>query len=81
MNNGYEEARKIDDKINELIVNQPLTKESAMEWWKFTRTIKSGLEIVEEEAKTLLGIKTEEIAAQKSGNKNDYPKTGPIIKE
>ena len=79
--NGYEEARKIDDKINELINSDSPSKDNAMEWWKFTRTIKSGLEIIEREAKKILDIKTEEVASDKSGNKDGYPQTDPSIKD
>ena len=78
---GYQEASIIDKQINRLLQTDPITSENAREWWKFTRTVRTGLEILEERAKEEINKETERIASEKSGNKNGYKVAGPIIKE
>jgi len=65
--NGYEEARKIDNKINELLENNPISEENGMEWWRFARTVRTGLEIIEQKAKDLVSERTERLASERSG--------------
>jgi len=67
MMNGYEEARKIDNKINELLENNPISEENGMEWWRFARTVRTGLEIIEQKAKDLVSERTERLASERSG--------------
>ena len=78
---GYKEAEKVDAIINKAINENPISKDNVMEWMKFLRTIQSGINILNEEAKVLVDIKTEEVASKRSGNKNGYKVAGPIIKE
>ena len=60
---GYKEASIIDDQINNLLLEQPITPENALQWLRFARTISTGLAIVEEVArqtvvaKSLAGVK------------------------
>ena len=61
---GYEYAEKIDKQIGDVLKHNPITEENAMEWIAFARTIRSGLEIVEEKAKDVLDAYTEKIASQ-----------------
>ena len=75
--NGYEEARKIDNKINELLENNPISEENGMEWWRFARTVRTGLEIIEQKAKDKVSKQTEQLAAGRSNNKDEYSKVGP----
>ena len=73
--NGYKEASTIDNEINKLLKENPLSEENALEWMRFTRTVRSTLEIIEECAKNKIDAKTELIASEKSGNKKGYPHT------
>ena len=75
--NGYEEARKIDNKINELLENNPISEENGMEWWRFARTVRTGLEIIEQKAKDEVSKQTEQLAVGRSNNKDEYSKVGP----
>lgn len=75
--NGYEEAGKIDGKINELLENNPISEENGMEWWRFARTVRTGLEIIEQKAKDKVSKQTEQLAAGRSNNKDEYSKVGP----
>ena len=70
--NGYQEAEKIDKQIGSLVNKEPISSDNVMEWWHFVRTIQSGLAILEEEVKTALNLKTEEVARAKSGGDGDY---------
>ena len=42
-----------------------------MEWWRLTRTIKGGLEIIEERAKEIISAETRRIVGEKSGKDPD----------
>jgi len=44
---GYEKAKEFDKRMGILLENNPITEENAKEWWKFARTIKSSMEIIE----------------------------------
>ncbi len=41
--NGYQEAAVIDKLINELLSKNPITLNNAMQWMRFTRTIATGV--------------------------------------
>lgn len=45
---AYEEAQKIDRTINKLLESEPITKDNAMQWALFARTIASGLDAIHE---------------------------------
>lgn len=51
---GYTVASKFDKQINTILKEHPITKENALEWCKFTRTVKTGLEILQEIAVAVL---------------------------
>ena len=63
---GYKEAAKIDRLIEQLLEDNSITPDNALDWLRFTRTIKTGLDILEETAKFALDAQTEEIAAEKN---------------
>jgi hypothetical protein len=50
MKNGYEEALKFERQLNAKLRKEPMTKDNAREYWRFFRTINSGLQILEKEA-------------------------------
>lgn len=64
--NGYEEAIKFERQLNAKLRQQPLTKENAQEWWKFTRTVISGLQIIQKEA-----IELHKEAVDERGNREE----------
>ena len=72
---GYVEANRIDNEINKLFEENPLSEENALEWMRFARTVRSTLEIIEECAKNNIDAKTERVAIEKSGNENSYQST------
>jgi hypothetical protein len=45
--NGYAEAEKFDHQINRFLEKNPITLETALEHWKFGRTIRTTGEIIE----------------------------------
>ena len=47
---GYEEADKIDSKVNSLLQKFPI-EDNPMEWLKFSRTIETTMTIIKELAK------------------------------
>lgn len=51
---GYKEAEKLDTAVNKLVKKHPPTKDNAMEWLKFTRTVTTGLKIMNLEALKIL---------------------------
>jgi len=51
---SYKEAAKIDKNISTILLNNPITRENALNWLNFCRTIISGLDILHMEAKDLL---------------------------
>ncbi len=51
---GYKEASKIDKLVNKLLSENPITEKNAREWMQFCRTISSGLEILNMEAREKL---------------------------
>lgn len=51
---GYKEAEKLDVAINKLVGKYPPTKDNAIEWLKFTRTVVTGLKIMNLEALKIL---------------------------
>jgi len=55
--NGYEEAEKIDKQISDLLNKNPISEENCMEWWRLTRTLRTGLEILEANAKIVVNTK------------------------
>ena len=54
--NGYKEADVIDKQILQLIEKEPLTVENCGEWLNFTRTIRTGLTLIIENATALKKI-------------------------
>lgn len=50
MKNGYEEALKFERQLNAKLRKEPMTKDNAREYWRFFRTVHSGLQILEKEA-------------------------------
>lgn len=50
MKNGYEEAVKFERQLNAKLRKEPMTKDNAREYWRFFRTVRSGLQILEKEA-------------------------------
>lgn len=46
MDDGYEEAEVIEKEIGSLLMKYPVTKENALAWKNFTRTISTGLDIL-----------------------------------
>ena len=63
---GYKEAAKIDGLIEQLLEDNFITPDNALDWLRFTRTIKTSLDILEETAKSVIDTQTEEIAESKS---------------
>ena len=57
MLNGYDEAAKIDKLINDLLVTYGIVKENHLEWAKFTRTIRTGLDLIEESASWFIPVR------------------------
>jgi len=53
MKNGYAEAEKIERQINKLLEADPITKENALEWLKFARTIETTMTIIREHGRDL----------------------------
>lgn len=64
--NGYNEAAKIDELIEQLFEDNSITSDNALDWLRFIRTIKTGLDILEETAKSIIDTQTKEIAAEKN---------------
>ena len=52
--NGHDKAFKIDVQINQMLTEYPLTKLNALDWCKFTMTVRTGLKVIEETAMHLL---------------------------
>jgi hypothetical protein len=46
---GYEKAKEFDKRVGILLENNPITQENAKEWWKFARTVKTSMELIEHE--------------------------------
>jgi hypothetical protein len=44
---GYKEASKIDSQINKLLEEFNIDKDNVMEWWRFSRQLKTGLDIID----------------------------------
>lgn len=44
--NGYAEAQKIDNYVNDMIKRYDMTEENILEWMKFARTLASSFEIL-----------------------------------
>jgi len=63
--NGYEEAFGIDKQISQLLEEYPI-EQNAMEWWRLVRTVKKGMESIEEKFKDVLSRQTRELASSKS---------------
>lgn len=53
---AYNEAEKVDKWINIILKKNPITKENAIHWLSFIRTIQTTLKILEKEVKILLDI-------------------------
>lgn len=53
---GYEEAAKSDTKTNKILKDDPITKDNALEWMKYARTVKTTMDIIMDECKHLLGL-------------------------
>ena len=51
---AYKNARKVNAKINKVLQERPLTVTTAREYLLFVRTVKSGLQLIEAEARRLL---------------------------
>lgn len=45
--NGYDEAQKIDNRINSLFETYTINRENYLEWMKFAETIKTTGNIIE----------------------------------
>ncbi len=43
---GYGEARKIEKRIRQILAENPITQQNALEWMNFSRTISSGLDLL-----------------------------------
>jgi hypothetical protein len=43
---GYNAARHIDDQIEGILVEHPITKENALEWMAFARTVETSLNLI-----------------------------------
>lgn len=56
--NGYDEAAKIDATLHDVLEEQDITEDNALEWLKLTRTVKSSLDILEERAKDAADLAT-----------------------
>ncbi len=50
---GYEVAQQIDDQINHLLGEHPITAENCLEWLNFSRTIETSLILISEDAKNI----------------------------
>ena len=46
---GYEKAKEFDKQVETMLKNNPMTQENAKEWWKFARTVKTSMELIEHE--------------------------------
>lgn len=68
--NGYEEAFDIGKQISRLMEEYPI-EQNAMEWWRLTRTVKIGMELIEEKSKDVLSRQTRELASSKSRKQPD----------
>jgi len=68
--NGYEEAFGIDKQISKLLEEYPI-EQNAMEWWRLVRTVKSGMELIEEKSKDVLSRQTRELASLNSKMDSD----------
>ena len=76
--NGYQEAEKIDEQINQIFSNHPISEDNGMEWWKFARTVRSGLEIIEERTKEIIDLQTKKAASKNSGRDiGEFKAVGP----
>ena len=58
---GYKEADKLNDLINGLVKEVPITKENARAWLAFTRTVTTSLHICELVAREALGLKETDV--------------------
>ena len=54
MMKGYEEAAIADRLTNKLLVLNPVTKDNVLEWMKYSRTIKTTMEIIMDECQHIL---------------------------
>lgn len=74
--NGYEQAVIFDSGLQEVLRQFPIWT-NAEHWIKFTRTLKTSLDIIENKAKAILNEETDKIAKQKSDKPDnyDYPDT------
>lgn len=52
--NGYKEAEKFDKRINQLLIEEPVSKENSLEWMKLCRTVSTTLNIINIECKERL---------------------------
>lgn len=50
---GYEEAFRSDLKTNKLLEENPITKDNIIEWMKYARTIKTTMDIILAECKSI----------------------------
>ena len=53
---GYKEAEKFDALLNKLVKEQSIRPGNAREWLAFTRTVVTGMQIVEKDALRALGV-------------------------
>lgn len=63
---AHEEACKVESLLNKLFEDHPLTTESAESWLEFTKTLKAGINGMENKVKDSLDLKTKIKAAKKS---------------
>ena len=75
--NGNEEAERVNILIKKLLQKHKVDADNAMEWRCFVRTVKSGLEPIEETARVSLSKLTEEMAHKISSTTTDY---GKVVK-
>ena len=80
---GYEEAAKIDELIYKLYEKEPLCLENACEWMAYTRTVVSGLNLIEQKALGLLRKESEKsdgLAKKVDVLLAEEEKVGPVSK-
>lgn len=51
---GYEEALKSDQKTNKLLEENPIARDNVIEWVKYARTIKTTMDIILAECKSIV---------------------------
>jgi len=66
--NGYKEAKKIDDRINELLQEYKI-EDHGEEWWKLSRTLKTSMEIIEEKSMDIVSAETRRMACPEKPEK------------